>query len=137
MKNTFKAKEEVVADVPAPEAVVPQEETAAPRAMPRPVGALLSFLNGSFLTREWVLGQLPFVLFLALIAMGYIANGYYAERMVKEINTTTNELKELRSEYITTKSDLMHISKQSEVAKYSQKIGLVESTTPPKKIVMD
>ena len=64
-----------------------------------------------------------------------MANGYYAEQTVRKINKVTNELKELKSEYITSKSELMFISKQSEVAKLSVKLGIKESVTPPKKIV--
>lgn len=128
--NTLKPKVEPVTD-----AVEEPTVEVKSKPMSRPVSALVGVLNGSILTRESILRQIPFILFMALVAMVYIANSYYAERMIKEINATTNELKELRSEYITTKSDLMHLSKQSEVAKSANQYGLKESTTPPKKIV--
>jgi len=45
-------------------------------------------------------------------------------------------LKEMRSEYITIKSDLMYTTKQSELIKVLHEKGLVleESFQPPKKI---
>ena len=129
-ENTIKSKAEPIIEIEEQ----PVTEIKA-KPVSRSVSALLGVLNGSILTRESILKQIPFILFMAFIAMVYIANSYYAERMIKEINATTNELKELRSEYITTKSDLMHLSKQSEVAKSANKFGLKESTTPPKKIV--
>ena len=46
---------------------------------------------------------IPFILFLALIAILYIANGYYADDKIREVNKVSNQLKELRSEYISTK----------------------------------
>ena len=94
-----------------------------------------SLFSGSFLAEEKTLRQLPFIFFLTFIALCYVANGYYAERTVRKINQVTNELKELKSEFITSKSQLMFISKQSEVAKLSVKLGIKESVIPPKKIM--
>ncbi|HEY4797702.1 MAG TPA: FtsL-like putative cell division protein [Bacteroidia bacterium] len=99
----------------------------------------LSFLNifsGNFLSKDNVIRQLPFIIFLTLIGLCYIANGYYAEKSVREISRINAELKELKSEYITTKSELMFMSNQSEVARSSASLGLKESVVPPKKIVV-
>ena len=40
--------------------------------------------------------------------MLYIANSYYAEHTVRDIDKTEKELKELRSEFIRGKSELMY-----------------------------
>ena len=100
--------------------------------------AFLNVINGDFLTQKTSTRQLPFILFLAVIAMLYISNGYYAEHTVRKINNATKELKELHSEYITTKSALMQISTQSSVAGLAAKHidGLQESKEAPKKIVV-
>lgn len=95
----------------------------------------IGIISGSFLTKENTLKYLPFFLFVSILTMLYIANGYYAESMVRRMNKLSNELKELRSEYIYTKSDLMFLSKQSEVATAAISIGMTESVEPPKKIV--
>ena len=97
---------------------------------------VVGFLNGSFLTSENTLSHVPFLLYLVGIALIYIANSYYAETTVREINSITSELKELKSEYITTKSDLMHVSKQSQVALLAAQVELKESTIPPKKLIV-
>lgn len=99
---------------------------------------LINIISGNIFTRDEVVKHLPFVLFLALIALLYIANGYYAEDTVRQLNKAGTELKELRSEYITTKSELMYISKQSEVANMAgeKNLGLKESIVPPQKIVV-
>jgi hypothetical protein len=99
--------------------------------------ALSSVFSGTFLTNESTLKHVPFLLFLALIAILYIANGYQADDKIREVNRITNELKELRSEYISTKSDLMFVSKQSEVAKSVESMGLKEPIAPPMKIETD
>ncbi|MEW6469795.1 MAG: FtsL-like putative cell division protein [Bacteroidota bacterium] len=97
--------------------------------------AFASLFSGSFLAEEATLRQLPFIFFLTFIALCYVANGYYSESAVRKINRVTNEIKELKSEYIITKSDLMFISKQSEVARAAARTGLKEAVTPPKKII--
>jgi hypothetical protein len=98
--------------------------------------SLKDILNGNFLTSEKVVSYLPFIFFLTFIAMVYIGNGYQAENTIRDINRISNELKELRSEYITTKSELMFRSKQSEVAKSLEMYGIKESVVPPKKILI-
>lgn len=99
--------------------------------------ALSSVFSGTFLTNESTLKHVPFLLFLAFIAILYIANGYQADDKIREVNKITNELKELRSEYISTKSDLMFVSKQSEVAKAAEPMGIKEPIVPPMKIETD
>ena len=47
------------------------------------------------------------------------------------------ELKEVRWNFMATKSDLMYKSKQTEVAKAVEGMGLKEITSPPKKIVIE
>lgn len=98
---------------------------------------LSSVFSGTFLTHEKNLKHLPFVLFLGLMALFYIANGYYADDKIREVNKLSNQLKELRSEYISTKSDLMFASKQSEVARSAEQLGLKEPVVPPVKIEVD
>ena len=98
---------------------------------------LSSVFSGTFLTNEKNLKHLPYMLYLGLMAVFYIANGYYADDKIREENRTKNELKELRSEYISLKSELMFASKQSEVAKAVEEQGLKEPVVPPVKIEVD
>ncbi len=97
---------------------------------------VMRFLDGSFMAKENVVEMLPFLLFISLIGIFYISIRYYSEKNVFKMNAISNELKELRSEYISTKSELMFKSKQSEVAKAIAETGLKESVVPPKKIVV-
>ena len=127
--NKFKDKEK--------EEVVPEVKAAKPeKKLSKISSSLISVVSGNFLTKDKTVKLLPFFLFLSFMAMGYIANGYYAEEKIRKLNSITNELKELRSEYITIKSDLMFVSKQSEVARASESMGIRESVVPPKKIVV-
>jgi len=102
-----------------------------PKKDRRPIHAIL---GGDYLSKESVIGNLPFLIFIAMLALIYIANTYYAEKTVKEIEKIKVEIKELRFQYTTTKSTLMYYSKQTEIARRALKFGLKETTIPPYKI---
>ncbi len=106
---------------------------------PRKQGAVSRFfssmLDGTILTREKVEGLLPFFLFLTLLAIVLIFNTYYAEKKARKLEHLRNEIVELRVRYITTKSELMYITNQSEVARRLRDRGFVESTVPPKPVI--
>jgi hypothetical protein len=95
-----------------------------------------SVLTGAFLSKEKAVRALPFIFFLTFITLLYIANGYYAEGQIRKQNKLTNQLKELRSEFIISKSELSDLSKQSEVAKRLEALGVKESVEPPRKILV-
>ncbi|HJZ38904.1 MAG TPA: FtsL-like putative cell division protein [Bacteroidales bacterium] len=93
-------------------------------------------IDGTFLVRENIIRQLPFVLFLTLLGVIYIGNRFHAERMVRQISELKTEVGNLRAEQITTTSELMNISRPSEVTSLveSRDLGLKESMVPPKKL---
>lgn len=80
---------------------------------------------------RWIVMNVPFFLFLAVLAVVYIYNGHYADKTVRNINRVSNELKELQYEYKTLKSEVMFRSKQSELAKAVAPLGLKELVVPP------
>ena len=102
------------------------------------VSSVASVVSGSFLSKDSTVKNLPFVFFLCFIAICYIANGYYADDQVRKVNKLTNEIKELRTQYIVVKDSLVIKSKQTEVAKAlaKQLTGIKESVVPPKKIAL-
>ena len=80
---------------------------------------------------RWIVKNIPFFLFLSVLAVIYIYNGHYADNTVRNINKLNRELKELQYEYKTLKSEVMFRSKQSELAKAVQPLGLKELVVPP------
>ncbi|MHA4808594.1 FtsL-like putative cell division protein [Flavitalea flava] len=83
------------------------------------------------LSYRWIMRNISFFLFLAALAVVYIYNGHYADKIVRDINRTNKELKELQYEYKTLKSEVMFRSKQSELAKAVEPFGLKELVQPP------
>jgi hypothetical protein len=95
------------------------------------------FIDGTVLVREDTRKQLPFVIFLTFLGIVYIGNRFYTERLVRQINEMKAEVGNLRSEQITIASELMNLSRPSEVADMMKEknLGLYESLEPPKKLV--
>ena len=85
----------------------------------------------SWFNYHWLVKNLQFFLFLAVLAVLYIYNGHYSDKTVRSINKVSKELKELQYEYKTLKGELMLKSKQSELAKAVEGYGLKELTMPP------
>ncbi|MEM9831096.1 MAG: FtsL-like putative cell division protein [Bacteroidota bacterium] len=78
----------------------------------------------------------PYILYFTIIGLFYIGNNHYAERMILKHNRLEREVEDLRANYTTLKAGYMLESKQSEVAKRVERLGLVESEIPPYKIIV-
>ena len=99
--------------------------------------SLRDLLDGNILTRKAVLKQSRFILLLVLIAFISIANRNHAEKKVIELNRLQRDVKELRARWISTSSELVKVSRQSEVRQLvnSYNLGLEENLDPPKKLI--
>ena len=84
-----------------------------------------------WLNYQSLVKQVPFFLFLAALAVIYIYNGHYADKTIRNINRTAKEVKELQWEYKQVKSEVMFQSKQSELVKAVEPLGLKELTEAP------
>jgi cell division protein FtsL len=84
-----------------------------------------------WLNYQSVVKQVPFFLFLALLAVTYIYNGHYADKTIRKVSATAKEVKELQYEYKTVKSEVMRRGKQSELVNAVKKLGLKEVTSSP------
>ena len=93
-------------------------------------------LGGSFLGDKRAPKALPFVGYLTFLALIAIKCSHSADQKVVEINTLRSNMRELEAEHRETKNKLMELGLESKVIEKAQEIGLQESTTPPKKIVV-
>ncbi|SDK44788.1 hypothetical protein SAMN04487898_108189 [Pedobacter sp. ok626] len=88
-------------------------------------------------SKEAATEMLPFLIFLSVLCMLYIANSHMAVKNIRSIDKLNKEVKELSWEYKSLKADLMFKSKLTEVAKKVDTLGIKELTEPPKKIVIN
>ncbi len=94
-------------------------------------------VDGNVLTRRAVIKQARFILLLVLIAFFSIANRNHAEKTVIQLNQLQSDVKELRAKSISTSSELVRISRQSEVKQLVNRyeLGLEENLEPPRKLI--
>ncbi len=98
-----------------------------------------SLADGSLFTKEVILKNIPFLLFLLFLGLVYIANHYQAEKLVRQTIELKKEIEQLKAEHLSVTSALMQISQQSEVEKLIQEkqLDLQTSEQPPKKIIIN
>lgn len=99
--------------------------------------SLRDLLDGNVLTRKTVIKQSRFIFLLVFVAFLSIANRNHAEKTVIRLNRLQSDVKELRAQSITISSDLVRISRQSEVVRLVDRyeLGLNENLEPPKKLI--
>ncbi len=78
-----------------------------------------------------IVKNIGFILFLSLIAIAYIYNGHYADKLSRKISKTEHQVKELEYEYKTIKSEVIYRSKATEMIKSVEPLGLKELKQPP------
>lgn len=83
------------------------------------------------LNHQWVVKNIPFFLFLAMLAVLYIFNGHFADKLTRKNGATEKHIKELEYEYKTIRSEVIFRSKASELAKAVAPLGLKELTQAP------
>ena len=83
---------------------------------------------------QWIVKNIPFYFFIGALALIYIANGHYADKMMREIGKVEKEIKEMEYEYKTVKRDVIFRSKESELARAVEPLGLQQLIVPPIKI---
>lgn len=116
------------------ESVISEKNTERKIKLDSSIGkAAKGVLAGDFLS-DRSFRYFPFLLYLAFLASIYIANNYLAENKVRKANDMREDLKEMRYEYITGKSELMEASKQSKISRSLKEIGIRENTEPVKSI---
>lgn len=83
---------------------------------------------------KWITNNVPFFLFIAFLAVLYIANGHYADKTIRNITTTQKQIKELEYEYKTLKSEVMMRSREPEIVQAVAPLGLYIDSVPAYRI---
>lgn len=78
-----------------------------------------------------IVKNIPFILFLSALAIVYIYNGHYADKLIRKISNSEKNMKELEYEYKTLKSEVIFRSKPTEMMKAVEPMGLKELKQPP------
>ncbi|MFN0275016.1 MAG: FtsL-like putative cell division protein [Chitinophagales bacterium] len=87
--------------------------------------------NVTWLKQDWLISNIPYFLFLVVIAMFYIWNSHHGVKMVKEMRDTQEELIESQYYYNASKDTLTQKSRQSSVAEVVKEQNMYELSNPP------
>jgi len=93
-----------------------------------------NILKGKFLVDEDAKKNWGLILFLTVLALFMISSSHRIDRKVQNIAQLNKEKRELRAEFVATKSDLMKLRMESSISRKMKEIGLYASQTPPIKI---
>jgi hypothetical protein len=81
-----------------------------------------------------IVHNIPFILYCTGLGLVYITLNHFAENTIRRINETAKILKEDRWRYIDEKTQIMFLTKESELEKGAGLLGLEKTKVPPYKI---
>lgn len=96
--------------------------------------AVYNILKARFLVNEDAFRNWRFIVFVVVLAMVMIGNNNSYDEKTYRIAMLTNEVKELRSEFVDRRSQLMKLRMESTVSAKMEARGIFPSSVPPVKI---
>lgn len=97
-------------------------------------GGVYSLLKAKYLVDEGSMRNWRFIIFLIIIAILMIGNSHRYEEKLFRITELENQVKELRSEFVDRRSELMELKMESTVSRKMEEKEIFPSSVPPKKI---
>lgn len=95
---------------------------------------IYNILRARFLIKEDSLKNWRFIVFLIFLAILMIGNTNHFEQKVFKIVALSSEVKELRSEFVDRRSELMKLKMESTVSRRMEVKEIFPSAVPPQKI---
>ncbi|MBE0392767.1 hypothetical protein HNQ02_000341 [Flavobacterium sp. 7E] len=95
---------------------------------------IYGILKAKFLIDDDAIKNWRFIVFIILLAIVMIANTQRYEQKVFKIAALTSEVKELRSEFVDRRSQLMKLRLESTVSEKMVEKNIFPSSVPPVKI---
>ena len=104
------------------------------KAKEKKPSSFVQILNGEFLTKEFMLGNLSFIFFVMLLLILVVSKGYYGKRLATDVTKTRLELNEVTSDHFEAKARLEEETRRVRLVKELEPLGLKETTNPTKVI---
>ena len=96
--------------------------------------SIFNLLKGDFLVNKDSFKNWRFILFVVALLLLMIASAHSSDKKVMEIAKLTNEIKELRAEFLDKRSISMGMRLESTVRKKVIDLGIKPSEQPPQVI---
>jgi len=98
--------------------------------------AIYDILKGKFLIADDAMKNWRMLLFLSFLAIIMIASSHNAERKVHKIAKLNDEVRELRTQFVDGRTELMRLKMESSVVQKMIEKGIKRPTRPPQKIIV-
>ncbi|HLV51057.1 MAG TPA: FtsL-like putative cell division protein [Flavobacterium sp.] len=95
---------------------------------------LNNIIKAKFLVEGQSLKNWLFIIYVVFWTLVLIANNHFYEEKMMRIKALTEQVKELRSEFVDKRSELMQLRMESNVSRQMEPLGVLPSSVPPKKI---
>lgn len=97
-------------------------------------GGIYNILKARFLVNEDATKNWRFILYIVVLAIIMIANTQRYEQKIFKIADLTDQVKELRSEFVDRRSELMKLKMESTISKKMEERNIFPASVPPQKI---
>lgn len=132
-KTQQDAIEKIHAEKKKKKAKKKEKRTVSSKKNTKP-NAFIQILNGDFLNRNFILGNLNFIFFLFFLLILTVGKGYYGKQLSAKVSQTEDELDELTGEYFEAKARLEESTQRTKLVEKLVDTGLKETTNPTKVI---
>lgn len=95
---------------------------------------IYDFLKAKYLIDDNAFENWKFILFVLALALIMITNIHSYEAKIFKIADLSAEVKELRSEFVDRKSELMKLKMESTITKKMKEREIIPSNVPPVKV---
>lgn len=122
---------------PSPEELPDAEDTAPSadgRTRRRKGGIRIGqFFTGGVLSQDEFTRRLPVLVYVVFLMLLYIANGFHIQHKHSELDRITDELKQLKTQAVTSSAVRMTLTRQSEIERLlrERNIALSPDGAPP------
>ena len=97
---------------------------------------IYDILKGKFLIADDAIKNWRMLLFLSFLAIVMIASSHNAESKVHQIAKLNNEVRELRTQFVDGRKELMQLKMESTVVQKMARKGIKRPVRQPKKIII-
>ncbi len=92
---------------------------------------IYDLLKGNFLINEAAFDNWKFIIFVVVLILSMIASSHKMDNKVMQIAKLSKEVKELRAEFVDTRSSVMKLKLESTIEQKAKQLELSPPTIPP------
>ncbi len=112
----------------------PKSSRKAKVKKPNPVAQIL---NGEFLTKSFVLNNLPYIFFSLFLLILFVAKGYYVKQIKDEIRATQIQIDQNSADFLEVKTAFEIETRRQKLVEKLNDRGLKESLNATKVIRLE